>query len=113
MAFGLFGVGYLLYGLLLLAIKCCINKSFYEASKIDKLVHITGALNLPEAYGDWDDDGNLSITEHGQRWKAILSEMLLMSALQYITNLLLVIPFFVTGTRFIYFNHCNSRASLP
>merc|ERR1711935_62201 len=85
------------YGLLLLAIKCCINKSFYEASKIDKLVHITGALNLPEAYGDWDDDGNLSITEHGQRWKAILSEMLLMSALQYITNLLLVIPFFVTG----------------
>ena len=113
MAFGLIGVGYFLYGLLLLAIKCCMNKGFYEASKIDKLVHITGALNLPEAYGDWDDDNNLSITEHGQRWKAILSEMLLMVALQYITNLMLLIPFFVTGTRFIYFNHCNTRASLP
>jgi len=82
---------------LLLAIKSCINKGFYEASKIDKLVHITGALNLPEAYGDWDDDGNLSITLHGQRWKAILSEMLLMTALQYITNLMLLIPLFVTG----------------
>ena len=87
MAFGLIGVGYLLYGLLLLAIKCCINKGFYEASKIDKFVHITGALNLPEAYGDWDDDNNLSITEHGQRWKAILSEMLLMTALQYMHQL--------------------------
>ena len=113
MAFGLIGVGYLLYGVLLLAIKSCINKGFYEASKIDKLVHITGALNLPEAYGDWDDDNNLSITEHGQRWKAILSEMLLMTALQYITNLMLLIPLFVTGTRFIYFNHCNTIASLP
>ena len=113
MAFGLIGVGYFLYGLLLLAIKCCMNKGFYEASKIDKLVHITGALNLPEAYGDWDDDGNLSITEHRQRWKAILSEMLLMSALQYITNLMLLIPLFVTGTRFIFFNHCNTIASLP
>jgi hypothetical protein len=98
MAFGLIGVGYFLYGVLLLAIKSCINKGFYETSKIDKLVHITGALNLPEAYGDWDDDGNLSITEHGQRWKAILSEMLLMTALQYITNLMLLIPLFVTGT---------------
>ena len=88
MAFGLIGVGYLLYGVLLLAIKSCINKGFYEASKIDKLVHITGALNLPEAYGDWDDDNNLSITEHGQRWKAILSEMLLMTAvLQYMHQL--------------------------
>ena len=113
MAFGLIGVGYLLYGVLLLAIKCCINKGFYEASKIDKLVHITGALNLPEAYGDWDDDNNLSITEHGQRWKAILWEMLLMTALQYITNLMLLIPLFVTGSIFINFNHCNTRASLP
>ena len=117
MAFGLIGVGYFLYGVLLLAIKSCINKGFYEASKIDKLVHITGALNLPEAYGDWDDDGNLSdylsITEHRQRWKAILSEMLLMTALQYITNLMLLIPLFVTGSIFINFNHCNTIASLP
>ena len=112
MAFGLIGVGYLLYGVLLLAIKSYINKGFYEASKIDKLVHVTGSLNLPEAYGDWDDDNNLSITEHGQRWKAILSEMLLMTALQYITNLMLLMPLFVTGSIFIYFNNCNTRASL-
>ena len=89
-----------LYGVLLLAIKSCINKGFYEASKIDKLlVHVTGALNLHlrkpmvkksiliTSIGDWDDDNNLSITEHGQRWKAILSEMLLMTALQYMHQL--------------------------
>ena len=106
--FRLVWVAYFLYGLLLLAIKCCINKGFYEASKIDKLMHVVGALNLPEAYGDWDDDANLSMMEHKQRWRETLLEMLLMVALQYITNLLLLIPVFITGTKFIYFNHCNT-----
>ena len=101
----LFGVGYILYGLLLLAIKNRLNKRFYEASKMDKLQHVVESLNLPEVNNDWDVDNTLSIEEHKGLWKEILSEMMLMVGLQYLTNMMLLIPFFVTGTRSICFNH--------
>ena len=103
--FYLFGVGYILYGLLLLAIKNRLNKRFYEASKMDKLQHVVEALNLPEVNNDWDVDNTLSIEEHKELWKEILSEMMLMVGLQYLTNLMLLIPFFVTGKRSVFFNH--------
>lgn len=63
-------------------------------------------------------DNTLSIEEHKGLWKEILSEMMLMVGLQY---LMLLIPFFVTGTRSIFFNHflylsalnfCHSPAEL-
>ena len=50
-------------------------------------------------------DNTLSIEEHKGLWKEILSEMMLMVGLQYLTNMMLLIPFFVTGTRSIFFNH--------
>ena len=101
----MFGVGYILYGLLLLAIKNRLNKRFYEASKMEKLQHVVEALNLPEVNNDWDVDNTLSIEEHKELWKEILSEMMLMVGLQYLTNMMLLIPFFVTGTRFLCFSH--------
>ena len=61
-AFYLFGVGYVLYGLLLLAIKNRLNKRFYEASKMDKLQHVVESLDLQaEVDDDWDVDNTLSI----------------------------------------------------
>ena len=62
-AFYLFGVGYVLYGLLLLAIKNRLNKRFYEASKMDKLQHVVESLDLQaEVDDDWDQvDNTLSI----------------------------------------------------
>ena len=103
----LFGVGYILYGLLLLAIKNRLNKRFYEASKMDKLQHVVESLNLPEVNNDWDVDNTLSIEEHKGLWKEILSEMMLMVGLQYLTNLMLLIPFFVTGKRSVFLTICS------
>ena len=71
---------------------------------MDKLQHVVESLNLPEVNNDWDVDNTLSIEEHKGLWKEILSEMMLMVGLQYLTNLMLLIPFFVTGTRSICFN---------
>ena len=101
----MFGVGYILYGLLLLAIKNCLNKRFYEASKMEKLQHVVEALNLPEVYNDWDADNSLSIEGHKKLWKEVLAEMMIMIGLQYLTNMMLLIPFFVTGKRSVCFNH--------
>ena len=50
-------------------------------------------------------DNTLSIEEHKGLWKEILSEMMLMVGLQYLTNMMLLIPFFVTGKRSVFFNH--------
>ena len=72
---------------------------------MEKLQHVVEALNLPEVNNDWDVDNTLSIEEHKGLWKEILSEMMLMVGLQYLTNLMLLIPFFVTGKRSVFFNH--------
>ena len=72
---------------------------------MDKLQHVVESLNLPEVNNDWDVDNTLSIEEHKELWKEILSEMMLMVGLQYLTNMMLLIPLFVTGTRPICFNH--------
>ena len=111
-AFCLFWMGYILYGLLLLAIKNCLNKRFYQASKMEKIQHVVEALNLPETYNDWDADNSLSIEEHKKLWKEILAEMILMVGLQYLTNLMLLVPLFVTGTSIISFNHSPYLSAL-
>jgi len=73
---------------------------------MDKLQHVVESLDLQaEVDDDWDVDNTLSIEEHKGLWKEILSEMMLMVGLQYLTNMMLLIPFFVTGTRSISFNH--------
>ena len=72
---------------------------------MDKLQHVVESLNLPEVNNDWDVDNTLSIEEHKGLWKEILSEMMLMVGLQYLTNLMLLIPFFVTGKSSLCFIH--------
>ena len=46
-AFILFWVGYLSYGILLTALKYCINNNFKSAPRSQKLQHVVEALNIP------------------------------------------------------------------
>ena len=97
-AFVLFWIGLLFYALLLTLIKCCINDDFRSASVWAKLQHIIEALNMPECYGDWDTDRNLDLDGHLKKWRQVLQEMLIMVLLQFVTNMCLLLPFFITGT---------------
>ena len=85
------------YGVLLILIKYCINDDFKSASNWEKLQHIIESLSMPEAYGDWDTEKGLDIDGHLKKWKKVLVEMLIMALLQFLTNLCLLIPFYVTG----------------
>ena len=108
-AFILFWIAFLLYGLLLALIKHYINEDFKSASKWEKLQHILESLSLPEAYGDWDTDNDLCIDGHLKKWKKVLTEMLVMSLLQFITNICLLTPLFITGMGdFICKNYTNN-----
>ena len=46
-AFILFWIGYLLYGIFLILIKCRLNENFKAASIGEKLQHIIEAVNIP------------------------------------------------------------------
>ena len=99
-AFILFWIGFLLYGLVLILIKNCLNESFKAASIGEKLQHIIEAINIPEAYGDWDTNNSISIEGHKKLWRKILLEMIIMVGLQFLTNMVLLITFFVAGIDF-------------
>ena len=101
--FILFWSGYLLYGILLILIKNYKNKNFAMASLGKKLQHIIEAVNMPEAFGDWDGDNSLTIEGHKKMWNNILAEMMMMVGFQFLTNMILITPFIITGT-YIYQN---------
>ena len=103
-AFIIFWAIFVVYAVLLILMKYCINEDFKNASVGEKLQHIIEALNLPEAFGDWDTDCNLDLKGHLEKWRKVMIEMLLMVLMQLISNLILLIPFFVTGNSFIEHN---------
>ena len=80
-----------------------MNEDFQSASKWEKLQHIIESLSMPEAYGDWDTDNDLDLDGHLKKWKKVLTEMLVMALLQFVTNICLLIPLFITGiAQFIF-----------
>ena len=93
----LFLVFFLLYGLLLALIKYCTNNDFNTATFGAKFQHIVEAINIPEAYGDWDTDHSLDLKGHLKKWKKVLVEMLVMVLFQLVTNVCLLLPLFITG----------------
>jgi len=58
--------------------------------------HIALIINLPGNYGDWTSGGG-SLDELRRRQKMHLVENFIMILLQFISHILMVIPFYVTG----------------
>ena len=54
-------------------------------------------LNSPESFGDWDTNNDLDVEGHMKKWNEILFEMIIMVVMQMISNIILLVPFFVTG----------------
>ena len=98
-AFIIFWVMMISYGLILTAIKYCLNDDFRSATFLEKFQHIVEALNIPEAFGDWDDDKDLDVAGHLNKWWKVLVEMLVMVFAQLIFNLILLLPIWVTGMK--------------
>jgi hypothetical protein len=96
-AFIIFWLMYLIYALILAIIKCQLSKDFRSANLGDKLQHLVEAINLPEVYGDWDNEFDLDVADHQRKWRQVLIEMVIMAFMQLITNLCLLVPFWITG----------------
>ena len=99
-AFAIFLGFYIIYGLGLTLFKHHMNDNFSKASHGKRFQHIIETLNVSEAFGDYDDDPTLDVIGHRQKWKKILHEMLIMTMLQFLSNLIMIVPLIITG---IYF----------
>ena len=98
MAFTLFWMFYLVYAILLTMIKCCISPKFRNSkSHWERLQHIVEVLNVPETFGDWDSYNGEHLETHFKNWKKTLLEMLVMGLMQLISNMILLVPFFIMG----------------
>ena len=82
---------YLVYALIITLIKYNISSNFKTASISEKLQHIVEAINMPEAYGDWDTDLGLDLDGHLKKWKSVLKEMLIMVLMQCISNMSMLV----------------------
>ena len=97
-AFLIFWFLYLFYGLALTLLKHCASKDFGNANHGRRIQHILEAINIPEAFADWDNNHTLDVAGHHRKWKTVLIEMVWMVVMQFVSNMVLLIPIFVTGT---------------
>ena len=98
-AFGFFMLGLFIQTGIALIVKMAMNKQFRKTTFASKLHHIALIINLPDNYGDWTSGGG-SLDELRKRQKMHLVEISIMILLQFISHMLMTIPFYVTGESF-------------
>jgi len=91
----------LLMGLVMILVKRMISADFKAASWVSQLQHVAEVLNFPDAFLDWDDDfgNNLTKDEYRNRWWSVVKETTVMVLLHFTTNLLLLIPLWITTSK--------------
>ena len=90
---------FLIYGIVVTLVKYCINDEFKSVPKVEKLQHIIEALNNPEAFQDWDSNLDLDVNGHLRKWSKIMIEMVVMCLLQVVSNLVMLVPFWIAGKK--------------
>ena len=85
----LFMTYFIVYGLLLFLVKYFISPNFKSSTHREQLKQILKLFIIPEVDGD----------SHTVKWKL---EMLLLSLMQIASDLILLVPFFVTGKKLFY-----------
>ena len=91
-----------LHDLAIFVLKMVTSIPFRKAGWKTKLLHLLESTNVPDTFMDWedDDDGEVEIKktpeEYRNRFSLVLYETVGMIGLQMISNLLLLVPVFVT-----------------
>ena len=98
-AFGYFMLGLIIQTGLALLVKMAMNKEFKETSIGSKLQHIALIVNMPDNYGEWSSGGG-DLAQLKRRQRRHLVESCIMILLQFVSHILMVIPFWVTGESF-------------
>ena len=82
--------------LLIFLLKRKLSPEFALATWTGKLHHMMEAINIPDCFSDWDDNEG-DVEEHRRRKTAVMRETSIMILVQFISNLLMLVPLWVTG----------------
>ena len=77
--------------------KLMISKDFCRAKISTVLQHLVLSINLPDNYADWDQEKNGSPAEYERRRKSVILESCVMIFIHTISNILMIVPIWVTG----------------
>ena len=77
-------------------LKMRLSQDFREAQWTSKAQHLLESVNCGDCFADWDD-GHGSPTEYKKRWWNVVTETIVMIGVQFVTNLTLLIPLWVTS----------------
>ena len=61
------------------------------------------SMNMPESFIDWDADPDLDVAGHLAKWNEVFKEMFIMVLMQMISNMIMLIPFFIMGKFSLFF----------
>ena len=92
-----------LHDLAIFALKMATSIPFRNVRWETKLLHLLESTNVPDTFMDWDDDEEDEVEiektpeEYRCRWKSVLYETVGMICLQLLSNLLMLVPIFVTS----------------
>ena len=104
-AFIIFVGLFLIHGVLITLIKRNLSPQFKAAKWTNKLQHILIANLFPDSFKDWEtEDGNLkkeNVCDYRNARCAVTKEILTMILLQFMSNLTLLTPLFITGELYI------------
>ena len=105
-AFGLFMLLLFAQTVIAMIIKLVMNKEFRETSWGSKLQHACLIVNLPDNYGDFTSSAKKeeaksselgNVCEYRRRHKMLLLESCIMILLQFVSHIIMIVPFWVTG----------------
>ena len=90
-----------LHSLAIFALKMATSIPFRNACWQTELSHLLESINVPDTFIDWDDDEEVenekTPEEYRSRWKSVRNETVGMIGLQMLSNLLMLVPIFVTS----------------
>ena len=95
-AFGVFIGLLLLQMLVMFFVKNKMSPRFSVAHWQTKVKHILESVNRPDYFVDWER-GNGNVAELKQRWKEVLGETSAMVVINFLFNLLLLVPLWFTS----------------
>ena len=93
-----------LQGLVNLLLETKLSQEFKEAKWTSKLQHLLESVNRGDSFADWDiSQGRPS--EYQRRWWNVMVETIVMIGVQFVSNLALLIPLWVTSKNILLFQN--------
>ena len=87
--------------LIMMWVKCSVSQQFSDGSITLKIRNTLQSLHITDFVCDWDL-GHGDVQSHKKRWRRTMIEISAMICIQWIFNMILVIPIYIAGS--IIFN---------